>query len=500
MGQEINSHRFVPEDFQCFQQRLLDNLTRLKCMLNTQQFAEGPVTIGAELELYLVDKYLRPLLLNREVIERSGNKQLALELNRFNLEYNLSPVSALGKPFSAIESEMLFAIEHVNEQLIAESGCALPIGILPTLKRSDFGIKAMTDESRFFALTQSLRHLRGRMFRIHIEGEDPLSLRSHDVTLEGANSSMQVHLRVPPAEFADTFNACQLITPIIVGLAANSPFMLGHKLWHETRIPLFSQAIDGRSHEDCKRGVPSRVDFGNGWIREGVYELFAEMVHVHPVILPIDGDERSSDIDKKSGVADLTELRVHTGSVWPWNRAVYDPQAGGHFRIEMRAMPAGPTPCDMAANAAFAIGLTRGLKENMQELIPAFPFAVLSRNFYEAAEKGIGAQLMWPNIESGEGLQKRPLLSVAKSLFSTARKGLVELGVEKEEADYYLDIIEKRILTGTNGAIWQRKEYQRLCRGSNASQALKRMMQKYMMLSAQNIPVSQWCLSARKGA
>lgn len=499
MGQEIGSSKFNPEDYDAFRDRLKLNLDGLKTVLKRPGFGNGAASIGAELELYLVDRQARPLPLNREIIARSGHEQLALELNRFNLEYNLTPVPAKGRPFSALEKEMRFAIEHVNYHLTPEQGCALPIGILPTLKRRDFGLQAMTDESRFYALTQALQRLRGRMFCIHIEGADPISLRSRDVTLEGANSSMQVHFRVSPDRFAKTFNALQLVTPVVVALAANSPFMLGHKLWHETRIPLFRQTIDGRSHDECNRGVPSRVDFGSGWVREGAYELFAEMVHLHEPIIPVVSDEDVLSVVGQGKTPSLNELRMHSGTVWPWNRAVYDHNGEGHLRIELRALPAGPTPCDMAANAAFALGLAKGLQQSMNEIIPAMPFSVLVNNFYLAAEKGLGAELMWPDHEQSGGLHKLSVAEITQRLMPVAAQGLEQLAVDKTECDAYLDIIRARVDSGITGAIWQRREYQRLCRKMDEPKALTHMVQQYMMHSAQNIPVSEWSARADKG-
>lgn len=492
MGQEIDTEEFSEQDYQDFQSRLLENLAGLKRLLNKPGFGEGPASIGAELELYLVDEQARPLPLNREVIARSGHKQLALELNRFNLEYNLTPVSAAGKPFSHLEEQMLFAIQLINEQLSHENGRALPIGILPTLKRSDFGLQAMTDETRFYALTKALQRLRGRMFCIRIEGESPISLRSHDVTLEGANSSMQVHFRVPPARFADTFNALQLITPIMVALGANSPFMLGHKLWHETRVPLFRQTIDGRSHEECERALPSRVDYGNGWVREGAYELFAEAVRLYEPILPIVGKEDVSSLVDQGKIPLLNELRLHTGTIWPWNRAVYDANDGGHLRVEMRALPAGPTPCDMIANAAFALGVAKGLQDKMDEIIPAMPFATQASNFYLAAEKGLKADLMWPDLDKPGGLFKRNVTELAKEFIPIAQEGLRQLGVDANEVCHYLGIIQKRLDKNMSGAIWQRKEYQRQLKQVSENVALTNMVQRYMAFSAENIPVSEW--------
>lgn len=492
MGQEIEHDNFSAQDFEEFQQRLLENLQGLKTLLANPDFGKGPASIGAELELYLVDKNARPLPMNREVIGRSGHKQLALELNRFNLEYNLSPVPAAGNPFAQLEEEMIYAIQLVNEQLAHENGFALPIGILPTLKRNDFGLQAMTDESRFYALTKALQRLRGRMFCIRIDGEDPISLRSHDVTLEGANCSMQVHFRVNPSRFADTFNALQFVTPVVLALGANSPFMLGHKLWHETRVPLFRQTIDGRTHEECERALPSRVDFGNGWVREGAYELFAEAVRLYEPILPVVGKEKIDELINQGKMPVLNELRLHTGTIWPWNRAVYDANDGGHLRVEMRALPSGPTPIDMIANTAFALGAAKGLQEQMEEIIPALPFATQASNFYLAAEKGIQADLMWPDLNKPGGLLKKNVIDIAVELLPIAEQGLQQLGVDEAEVKKYLGVIKQRLDKKISGAVWQRREYQRQLKHKSEHAALTAMVQGYMKYSSMNIPVAEW--------
>jgi hypothetical protein len=56
----------------------------------------------------------------------------------------------------------------------------------------------------------------------------------------------------------------------------------------------------------------------------------------------------------------LDELRLHQGTVWRWNRAIDDDASGGHLRIEMRALPSGPTITDMLANLAAADGRGAG--------------------------------------------------------------------------------------------------------------------------------------------
>ncbi len=492
MGQQIETVSFTESEHKTFQSRLLDNLQSLKQVLQRPDFGRGEVSIGAELEMYLVDEQTRPLSLNRTLLERSGHPQLALELNRFNIEYNLTPVFAADRPFSLLEREMQLAMSHLNELLLPEQGSVLPIGILPTLKRSDFGPHAMTDERRFTALSRALAAKRGSMFSIHIDGDEPLSLRARDVTLEGANTSFQLHFKVSPDSFADLFNTLQLVTPVMVALAANSPFMLEHKLWHETRVPLFQQAIDGRSAEESQRGVPSRVDFGSGWVREGAYELFAEMVHLHEPLLPVSGTEDSLLVAGQGGVPKLDELRLHAGTIWPWNRVVYDPAQGGHLRIEIRALPAGPSACDMAANAAFYLGVAAGLKHRINDIIPALPFSTLRSNFETAARRSLKAELMWHNPDPPYGLTKQSTVEIASSLIPVARQGLLSLEVEPGEIETQLRIIEKRLQTGTNGAIWQRREYHRLCRTLHSHAALVKMVQNYRIHQQANLPVAEW--------
>lgn len=84
------------------------------------------------------------------------------------------------------------------------------------------------------------------------------------------------------------------------------------------RVALFKQSVDDRGRTGPRRRV-ARTALGTGWLRE---------------------------------------LRLHQGTVWRWNRAIYDPASGGHLRIEMRALPAGPTVIDMMATSAFLIGLS----------------------------------------------------------------------------------------------------------------------------------------------
>src|SRR5699024_781596 len=134
---------------------------------------------------------------------------------------------------------------------------------------------------------------------------------------------------------------------------ANSPFLLGKALWHETRVPLFLQATDTRSEELKNQGVRPRVWFGERWVTS-IFDLFEENVRYFPGLLPETDSEAPLEALEAGNVPRLHELRLHNGTVWRWTRPVYDVvDDQPHLRVENRVLAAGPTVADMLANAAF---------------------------------------------------------------------------------------------------------------------------------------------------
>ena len=290
----------------------------------------------------------------------AGDRRVTVELDRFNLELNATPTLLAGRPFAALGEELRLLLGRVADAAREYGGRLALVGILPTLSRADLHPGAISDLPRYRALDRGLRRLRQDPFHLRITGADPLQLHSDDVALEGANTSFQVHLRVNPAAFTRTYNAVQLATAPVLAVAGNSPTFLGHRLWEETRVALCKQSIDDRDGRGLRRWL-ARVAFGTGWLREGPLALFVEAVRLHRPLLPVLGDQDPLAAGELGQAPPLAELRLHQGTVWRWNRPVYDPASGGHLRIEMRALPAGPTVVDMLANAAFLIGLSRWL-------------------------------------------------------------------------------------------------------------------------------------------
>src|SRR6516225_2578242 len=384
----------------------------------------GPATVGAELELFLIDSAARTLPHNQAIRAAVADPRVTVELNRFNLELNATPALLVGRPFATLGGELNLLVDRVTHAARDYGGRVAVIGILPTLSLTDLGPGAMTDLPRYRVLAGGLRRLRQDPFRIRIAGADPLELASNDVGLEAANTSFQVHLRVDPADFTRTYNAVQLATAPVLAVSGNSPTFLGHRLWEETRIAVFKQSVDDRPRHGPRRR-PARATLGTGWLRGGPLELFTESTRLHRPLLPVLSGLGPIAGNAGEQAPPLDELRLRQGTVWRWNRAIYDPAWGGHLRIEMRALPAGRTIIDMLANAACLLGLSLWLAAQDQHWTYAVPFERADHGFYRAAQHGLSARLSWP---AGQRDQMRtvPAAKLIAELVPAARQGLLE--------------------------------------------------------------------------
>ena len=497
MGADIQNEHFTDADRARFAERLDEQLRALDLVLKKPGFGVAPRTVGAELELCIVDENGRPLSVSEQVVRAANTPAITPEMGKFEIELSTPPALLSGTPFTKLRESMQTTVRHIRMLAERHAGRVVPISILPTLKHEDFHAQAITNLPRYRALARGLAHARSGPFEIAIEGDDHLRFLSEEaVAMEAANTAFQVHLSTAPDEFAQLFNAALLLSGPVLAAAANSPTFLGKRLWHETRVALFKQAGDDRPPVmDGDTLLPPRVNFGNGWVREGAHELFMESVALHQPLLPdCCDDEDALTIAKAGKLPSLHELRMHHGTVWSWNRPVYDPAHGGNLRIELRALPAGPTYDDMLANACFLLGAMLGLKEQMPALTAALPFALAKRNFYSSAQLGLAAELAWPS-EEGKAPSLLRADELLLSLLPVARRGLFEAGVALDEIDRYLDVFEARVRSGQTGAVWQRKMLTRIEQeGLRGDAAMAALLERYIAGFLSQRPVHAWPL------
>jgi hypothetical protein len=250
---EAESHAFM--------KALLADVRALERMLETRELFETATRrIGAEQEMFLVDGELRPAPIALEVLREAGEPRLTTELGLFNLEANASPRVFTDKCLSEMEAELAELVGIADRASQAHRARVLLTGILPTLKRSDLKIENMTPLPRYRALNDMLLAMRGQTaFRIAIHGIDEVDLAHDNVMVEACNTSFQLHFQVAPNEFAKLYNIAQLVTAPVLAAAVYSPLFLGSRLWHESRVALFSSAIDDRSAVRSARDLKPRV-------------------------------------------------------------------------------------------------------------------------------------------------------------------------------------------------------------------------------------------------
>jgi hypothetical protein len=488
MGEDIAGRVFTREDRQAYRDKVHRCLDAFARMLAESQFDfETPLT-GMEVELNLVDDDGRPALRNTEVLESIDDPAFVQELGRFNLEINVPPKSLSRDGATKYEQEVRDELNLAEKSANEAHARMVMIGILPTLDEAYMTPESLSSNPRYSLLDQQLLLARGEDLQIEIRGPETLEVFSNSIIPEAACTSVQFHLQVSPDEFAPHWNAAQCLAAVQIGLGANSPYFLGRHLWNETRIALFTQAADTRPAELKAQGVRPRVWFGERWITS-VFDLFEENTRYFSALLPVLDDEDPIAVLDDGGVPTLHELRLHNGTIWRWNRPVYD-VAGGkpHLRVENRVLPAGPTVVDMLANGALYFGLLRALVDQERPVWSQMSFSTAEENFTTAAIMGLDATVYWP------GYGEVPVSELTlRRLLPLAHEGLAAWDVDDAIRERLLGIIEGRCTSGRNGATWQVDAVRALeSRGNDRREALRVMTQEYVERMHSNVPVHLW--------
>ncbi|HJT29451.1 MAG TPA: glutamate-cysteine ligase family protein, partial [Pyrinomonadaceae bacterium] len=401
MGEQRVEQQVDETKSQAFMKALLEDLRALAFMLEDGRVETGVTRIGAEQEMFLIDRYLRPAPVSLEVLKEANDPRLTTEIARFNLEANLSPLKLENDCFSRMERELTEVVEVARNSAATQDVNVLLAGILPTLQKSDLTLDNLTPVPRYHQLDQGVIRMRGGPLSIHIKGLDELQLTHDNIMMESCNTSFQVHFQSNAKEFANHYNVAQAITAPILAVAVNSPLLFGQRLWQETRVALFQHSTDERSRPQLARHQPTRVSFGDCWLKHSVIELFHDQITRFRPVLITEPDENPFAVLARGETPSLSALRLHNGTVWRWNRACYGVHNGvAHLRIENRALPSGPTIADEIANAAFFTGLMVALPQIYGEIAKQMAFDDAKSNFFRAARHGLDAQFQWLDGQS----------------------------------------------------------------------------------------------------
>lgn len=492
MGEQKVSLLQDDAQMQNFVRLLLNDVRAMEYMLENDWFETGITRIGAEQEMCMVHhKTLKPACIAVEALEKMKKWDwVETELARFNLETNLTPREFKGKCLSLLENENSKNLANIRKVVNKMGADIILTGILPTLNKDDLGFHNLTPKKRYFALMESMKQqLIGNDFELRLTGIDELLVRHDSPLLEAVNTSFQVHLQIDPKDFVKMYNIAQALAAPVLAIAANSPIVFGRRLWHESRIAMFQQAIDTRTTHDHMRERYPRVSFGNGWLEDSVLNIHREDIARFRVLISSDVEEDAFERISKKIAPKLRALQVHNSTVYRWNRPCYgiSPNGKPHLRIENRVIPAGPTVLDEVANAAFWLGAMMGMADKVDDVRNHISWADVRDNFGKAARFGIDSNFTWFK-DKKIGVCEL----VRKELIPIARAGLKKMKVAQKDIDRYMNVIEGRAKTHMNGARWQLRAFTKLKEETTRDEALSVLTASIIENQNKGLPGHKW--------
>lgn len=449
-----------------FIRHLLDDIEALELMVQRDLIEDDVMRIGAEQEFCLVDENWRPAKGAIDFLKEIGDGHFTTELAQYNVEINADPICLEGPCFSNMEQHIYQLLLKASELAEKQGRKIVLTGILPTISKNELGIDFMSPAPRYIALNERMKALRGSDFTLHIRGVDELSINHDSVLFEACNTSFQMHLQIPAHDFISSYNWAQAITGPFLGIAANSPLLLGRELWSETRIALFQQSIDTRSSSYALSDQLPRVTFGNRWAEGNVADIFKHDVALYKALVTKPIEQNSLQELEAGNIPRLQALSLHNGTIYRWNRPCYGITNGKpHLRIENRYVPAGPSLLDEMANFAFWVGMLAGRPAEYDDMARVMDFKDAKGNFIKTARTGKEAVLHW----KGRQISVRDL--VLDELLPLAYEGLKKLDIDTADIHRYLTVIEERTMRNT-GSQWLIRNYRLMRKSMKQDDAL----------------------------
>ncbi len=483
----------LPDETQrrLFVRSMLEDVRALERMIAEGLIESGVRRIGAEQEMFLVDKKLQPANMALKLLEKLPKGSFTTELALFNLEANLAPLELSGNCFARMEDELARFLEEVREVAEAVNTKIVLCGILPTLDKQHLGLDSMTPIPRYLQLNRIMVEQRGGRFTAFIKGLDELQTTHDNVMLEACNTSFQLHYQVAPDEFARLYNLAQVVTAPLLAAGVNSPVLLRHRLWQETRVALFQQSLDIRPEHKVQRGMRQRVSFGDEWVKDSILEIYRDDIARFRSLITAASDESPMEMLDRGEIPPLKSLRLHNGTVYRWNRPCYGVNDGkAHLRIECRVLPAGPSVRDEVANAAFFFGMMAALADEYGDVTKKMSFDDAKANFVAAARYGLHARMKWVG---GKAWGVEDL--ILQHLLPLARQGLKSRKVAAADIDTYLGVLEARVKSGRTGAQWALDSLTAMGEGGRTDDRYRALTAAMEENQATGAPVHTWELA-----
>jgi len=484
------------EERKAYLSHLLEDVSTFEKMLANQDFETGITRFGAEQEMVFVDDHYNPAMVGADIARKLQRNNIVTEYASFNIEVNAPPLELTGDCFRQLKQHLTKDIELIKKEAAERNADVLLTGILPTIRLKDTALDTLTQEERYKQLLKNVNLRRGEHYEFNIKGIDELITRRNPTTFGGCMTSMQLHFQAEAEDIVDMYNWSQLIAAPTLACATYSPVFLGKRLWHETRIALLRQTTDTRRPYSNVKNEEARVSFGKDWVHKSVAELYHDDIASYRAFLTKEFSEHSMEKYKAGTTPKLEALNFHNGTIYRWNRVCYGvTNDKPHLRIENRILPSGPTLEDEIANAAFWLGLMKGMPDKYRNLQEKINFDEVKKNFMKAAKLGIEVQFRWLDNK---------LVSVQEvvldELLPIAKKGLEAANIDEKDITHYLGIIRKRTQSGRTGSRWMLQSYQELLNSSTEDESWVAITAAMLERQKKDIPVHEWELADKQEA
>ena len=537
------------ETADAFEARVAAQAELLREAIRSGELDNEGFAVGLEMEVYAVegmptdnpgsgdevdDAGWRGALarLPEAVFDAGATKELGLHNAEINTDPDVCSGEGLANQAASIEADFEAAQRAArakDRELVLDAMWTIPPAEGSRAYLSDHDVEDgfvhasnMRPDPRYFAIDNDVVR--------RVDGAIPFAVPGVDTTFpsilfESLATSIQPHLQIPTAEaFPAYYNAGIRTLGPLLALATNSPFLpadlyedndgaqgdavadphdLVDATHHELRIAVFEQSVNQSPHPKVRvpRDIEAATDvvdrvveddryapFLREWIEDGA----EEDIPSHEGI-SLEGNE-SGDVD--GPIADqVWEFDYRRTTYWRWLRCVVggDPVAGAgdenSLRIEYRPLPTQPTVRDVVGLQAATAGLLRGLVAADHPLTE-LPWEAAEESFYAAAEDGLDADLAWVTAD-GERTNESDV--IFDEVLEFAHRGLAESGVDRADAEYYLDPIQARIDAGLTPSMWKKARVREgLDDGLDLQSAIERMQREYIRRSRETGSFAEW--------
>ena len=144
MGEHNVEQQIDERQVQAYMTALLEDLRALAFMLEDGRVEAGLRRIGAEQEMFLIDRDLHAAPISLDVLKKANDSRLTTEIARFNLEANMTPLHLTGRCFSEMESLPYSRYLYLDTHIAARSlsGALLYRGVWLSM-RSPFSWRSL---------------------------------------------------------------------------------------------------------------------------------------------------------------------------------------------------------------------------------------------------------------------------------------------------------------------------------------------------------------------